>query len=128
MNINDFSERLGELIRSNQIQEAIKEMSRLLKDSPKLNELIVHSARYNELKEQIRLGTIDFENAQVAKNKILMALLDLSDEIIEYSKNDAQVAEETDRAASKLMQSKIQVIQTHHGSGDNVGRDKNVNR
>lgn len=127
MNINHFSERIGELISQNKIQQAIQEMSSLLKASPRLNELVMQSGRYQKLKHQIRTGTINYDDAEVTNNKIMMALLDLSNEVGEYSTQNETIATETRGALSKMFSDSKIIIQKHKGTGDIIGGDKIIN-
>lgn len=82
-----FVEIIGDLIGKDDLALAIKNLYALLKDSPKLDEAILQSARYNDVIKQIRLGTIDFEQANITKNQIRYALLDLVREIEEQEQN-----------------------------------------
>ncbi len=76
-----FVEIIGDLIGKDELALAIRNLYALLKDSPKLDEAILQSARYNDVIKQIRLGTVDFEQANITKNQIRYALLDLLREI-----------------------------------------------
>ena len=76
-----FIETIGELIGKDELAKAIQLLYALLKDSPQLDEAILQSARYNDVIKQIRLGTVDFEQANMTKNQIRYALLDLLREI-----------------------------------------------
>lgn len=71
------------LIANDQFQMAIQQLSALLKDSPRLDEAVQQSARYNNVVQQIRLGLVDFEAANIAKNQIRYGILDLLSEIEE---------------------------------------------
>ncbi len=124
MNISNFSDRIGVLIRENQISKAIQEMSQFFQGSPKLRELIMQSARYNALKEKIRLGTILHEQAEVSNNKIMLALLDLAEESETFAAQDPALAAEAEQALTKLFQTNNTITQNHYGSGDNVAGDK----
>jgi predicted HTH transcriptional regulator len=70
-------ETIGELIGKDELAKAIHVLYALFKDSPRLDEAIIQSARYNDVIKQIRLGTIEFEQANITKNQIRYALLDL---------------------------------------------------
>lgn len=64
-----FVEKIMQLIAKDNLQEAIQAMQQLLKGSPSLDELLLQSARYNDIIQQIRLGTVDFQNAAIEKIK-----------------------------------------------------------
>jgi predicted HTH transcriptional regulator len=90
--IKSFVETIGELIGKDELALAIKNLYALLKDSPKLDEAILQSARYNDVIKQIRLGIVDFEQANITKNQIRYALLDLLRDIEEQEqKQDINV-------------------------------------
>ncbi len=72
-----FFAQITYLIGKDELGEAILILHNLLKDSPKLDEAIIQSARYNEVLKQIRLGTIELEQANITKNQIRSGLLNL---------------------------------------------------
>ena len=127
MDMKGFSERLGVLISSNQLDQALKEMRQLLNSSPKLKEVIIQSARYNELKEQIRMGTISYDNEQTTKANIMLALLELTNEIKEQTLEDETLSLEVQDTISQILQPSNTINQTHSGTGDNIGGNKIIN-
>ena len=126
MNILNFTNRIGNLIGENNLETAIFELGELLQKSPKLDELIVQSARYNDIMKQIRLGIIDFESAEITKNKIRYAILDLLREIENSVESDPEIKEEIENLNDS--HSSMKITQSHYGRGDNIGRDKIVNK
>lgn len=85
--------KILDCIANNELENAITFLSKLLNNSPYLDELILQSSRYNDLKKQIRLDIIDFEQSNLTKNKIRLALLELVGEIELYS-SDSKVVKE----------------------------------
>ena len=81
MNIETYFRSIENLVDTGNIETAIAELKRFLQKSPQLDELIIHSARYNDVVKQIRLGVIDHENAKITKNEIRVAILSLLREI-----------------------------------------------
>lgn len=127
MNSIDFSNHITGLISKDNLSQAIKEMSLFFKSSPQIDELIMQSARYNDLKRQIRLGTVKYEDATVTKNKILMAVLELSNEITDFTATNSALMEEADKSLHSMFnndtnQTKINIQNNIHG--DNIGGDK----
>ncbi len=116
MTTKQFTERIGDLIGKNDLKTAITELKQLLQKSNKLNDIILQSARYNDVMQQIHLGTINFEDANITKNKIRYALLDMLREIEEGIENNPELEKETDRI---LTGSQLRV--------NNVKADKDVN-
>lgn len=77
MATNNFSEQIEAFISKDDLPSAMDLLRRLLKNSPKLDEVIQQSGRYSEVAKQIRLGTIDYEKASIAKNQIRFAVMDM---------------------------------------------------
>ncbi len=122
MKLHDFTERIGSLIGKDDLKTAINEMNILLKNSDKLNEVILQSARFTDLTRQIRMGSINVEDANVNKNKIRLGILSLLQEIEESAISDPEILAEVE--AVPLPRYQTNITQTHSGSGDNIGRDK----
>lgn len=76
-----FFMQVQQLIASGEVEEAIRLLHELLKNSPKLNEVLLQSARLNDINRQVRLGLIDDSHADQTRNKIRAGLLELLDEI-----------------------------------------------
>lgn len=125
MNINNFSEQIGGLIGKDQLQDAIALLHKVLKNSPLLDEAIMHSARYSDLTKQIRLGIIDFQQAGIEKNRIRYAILDLIRDIEENVELNPIISNEVKNLPEE--KPKTDVAQFHYGSGDNVVGNKIVN-
>ena len=121
--IKNYSAYIANLITTNKLGKALKSLRKMLKNSPHLNEIIVHSARYNELKEKIRLGVIDAEDESISKSKLMLAVLELVDEFEGvYEDNDDTVKNEMEAFVYSRGIVKIK----HKGTGDIVMRDKNM--
>ena len=78
-----FIAHIRALIAKDDFKAAIQELSALLKDSPLLDKAVQQSARYNNVTQQIRLGLVDFQSANIAKNQIRYGVLELLREIEE---------------------------------------------
>ena len=61
--IQSFVNNVRQLIGENDLKTALNELQRFLKDSPKLDEMLMHSARFQDVLKHIHLGTIDFDTA-----------------------------------------------------------------
>lgn len=117
-----YIENLNTLVAQGKIDEVLKKLQMLFKGSTKLNEVILHSSRYTDLKDQIRLGLLDYQTSEISKNKITLAILELIGELNEAVEKDATMMAEfpgNDHAPK--------IIQNHSGSGDNVAGDKIIN-
>ena len=79
--IQSFVNNVRQLIGENDLKTALNELQRFLKDSPKLDEMLMHSARFQDVLKHIHLGTIDFDTATITKNQINKGVLELLREI-----------------------------------------------
>jgi response regulator of citrate/malate metabolism len=118
--MNSISEKVGEMVGNNDLKEAISYLHMVLKNSPMLDEILIQSARLNDVMMQIRLGTVEYEKANITKNQIRYGLLDLAREIENCASNNNELQKEIDR----YLESQPKIVQISTGSGDNVGRDK----
>ncbi len=96
MTAENYCKRIGDLVGKDDLKTAIQELYQLLKKSPKLDEAIIQSARYNEIMKQIRLGTVSFEKANQTKNQIRLGILTLLAEIEEQAAQHEQVLSEVE--------------------------------
>ncbi|MCZ7546642.1 MAG: hypothetical protein M5R40_25355 [Anaerolineae bacterium] len=88
-----FSERIGELVANNQVRVALEEIEIVLnqlQDYPSAgsiselrNERSTLSKRFTQIGQDYRLGILTYQERTVAENKIVTALLELRDDIVE---------------------------------------------
>jgi Asp-tRNA(Asn)/Glu-tRNA(Gln) amidotransferase B subunit len=126
MDIKKHIEDISALVGSDNLKEAINLLQKLLKTSPKLDDAILQSARLTDLMRQIRNGTISFDDADISKNKIRLAILSLADEIEELVLSHKSLQDELDENLTADSSPKI-IQQFHSGPGDNVAGNKIVN-
>jgi hypothetical protein len=117
MNTNDFSKTMSNLIAKDELEQAIDMLSKLLKNSPKLDEVILQSGRLSDIKKQIRLGVVNFNEANTERNRIRAALMSFVGEIEETMEDHPSIKREVEQ----IPEAKILVknVQKHSGSGDN---------
>jgi hypothetical protein len=120
MTTKGFINRIGDLIGKDDIKTAISEIRNLLQKCKHLDEIIIHSARYNDLMKQIRLGIITSEEADITKNKIRYAVLDIVREIEENIEQNQELEQETDNILGQIHKFSIQNI-------SNIGNNSNNN-
>ncbi|MFK7947912.1 MAG: hypothetical protein AB8G11_09995 [Saprospiraceae bacterium] len=120
-----FTENIWELISKDMLKEAILEMRKLTAKSPKLDELILHSARHNDLTKQIRQGTISFEQINLSKNQIRFALIDYLREIQDFFKQNPNLGKKIFEHHKEDF--KYHHKQIHKGTGDNIIGNKIIN-
>jgi len=71
---------LKDLIAQDKLGQVIADLQGLFQGSPAFNEVILQSSRYNQLKAAIRTGTIMLEDANIERNKLTLALLEMIDD------------------------------------------------
>jgi hypothetical protein len=81
MNKDIINNKIRELIAKDKLKEAIELLRNNAKTNDLLNDVIMQSAKYNEVKNLIRKDIISFEQANISKAKIRNALLDLVGEL-----------------------------------------------
>jgi hypothetical protein len=120
MTTKKFVADIRELIAKGDLAEALTRLQGLLANSPKLNEVLLQSARHNNVLRQIRLGVVSQEDENITKNKITLGLLDLLSEVEEQSAKPA-IEEELSQAIS-IVNSKNVLV----GSTITSGRDTHI--
>ena len=118
----NFIEHIRELVANADLETATKELSALLKNSIRLDEAIIQSARYNNVTQLIRQGLINFEDANVTKNQISKGVLELLRDIEAQEKSDPSIKTEIERFAFQIQNSKNVIA----GSTINAGRDVHI--
>jgi len=122
MDIKKISETVGKLVRKDELNSAIALLHRFLKDSPKLDDVIMQSSQLSDITRQIRNGVVSFEDANINKNKIRIGILSLVNEMEEVVMDNEDIKNElSNKRESEYMPS---IQQIHYGTGDNVGGNK----
>lgn len=96
-----FCDQVRQLIAKDDLPRAITLLRDLLKNSPKLDEAIIQSARLSDVSRQIRLGTVSADQANQDKNQIRAGLLELLNEIETREQSLPEVQAEVTRFASQ---------------------------
>ncbi|MCB0553438.1 MAG: hypothetical protein KDD02_07790 [Phaeodactylibacter sp.] len=136
MSIEDYCSHIGDLIGRDELKMAIQELHQLLKGTPRLDEAIVQSARYNDIMKQIRLGAVSFDEANLTKNQIRMGILNLLAEIEEQAEGNKALSAEIEKSLSSegrnIIQNSTNVVvdsKVDTGGGDFiVGGSKNTDK
>lgn len=79
--VPNFPAQVRQLIAADDLSEALRLLQDLLKNSPKLNEVLLQSARLSDISRQIRLGIVHPDQANLTKDQIRNGLLELLVEI-----------------------------------------------
>jgi len=77
MNKPSFLSEIRDLIANDELPAALKQLRLLFDNSPKLDEIILQSARFQDIRKQIRLGVVNHTEANLTQNQIRAGLLDL---------------------------------------------------
>lgn len=124
----DFLTQLGQirqLIAKNELSTALQSLQNILAHSSKLSEIIQQNARFAALSEQIRLGTVRYDDATLTQNQILMSLLDLINEMEKESLNP-EVAAELEKPVLVQNSKNVVIGSTIQAGGDVHIGDKNI--
>ena len=73
--------KIRKLIELDKLSDAIEELKKHINDKDLLNDLIMQSAKYQELQLLNRNGVLDFEQLNIAKAKIRYSLLQIINEM-----------------------------------------------
>ncbi len=117
--IPSFAKHIMQLIAKDEMKKAIEEAQNLLKDSPLFYELMLQSARYSDIMKSIRMGTIDDGQANITKNKIRYALIDML--------RDMEESGETNEKIQSEVQSYLQKRESVTNNSANITGDGNFN-
>lgn len=116
-----YCRRLRQLIGENELESVFQELTRLLQNSPRLDEAIMQSARWSDLQKQVSLGLLSYEQSEIGKNKIRTGLLALVKEV-EKKMTDPAIDEEMAEHASAVSRKNIVSDSKIQAGGDvNIG-------
>lgn len=120
MSTKEFITNIRQQIAKDELKEAITALQTLLENSPKLNEVLLQSARHNDILKQVRLGIVDDEQANVTKNKIRQGLLELLSEVEDIQVEKPMIKKEMDDAIISIVNSKNVLIGSNINASGNV--------
>ncbi len=81
MDTKTFLSNIRDLIARDDLAAALLQLRALLENSPKLDETLLQSARFHDIRKQIRLGMVSHAEANLTQNQIRGGLLELLREI-----------------------------------------------
>jgi hypothetical protein len=125
MNTHDFLHHTRALIAADRLPEALQQIRRLLEGSPLLDEALLQSARYQELRRAVRRGTIDAEQAGAQRNRLRRALLDLLRELEEREDDlkkevDAALQAQSGESRSGSGKGTVKKGDTYHQNAEKI--------
>jgi hypothetical protein len=129
MTIKEFINRIYKLISEGDLKTAISELRNLLQKSKQLDEIIIQSARYNDLMQKIRTGMISTEDEEVMKNKLRYAILDMVREMEENLESNTELKLEIDKVLKEQEKNFTMHISTigNNSSGNTIIQGSNTN-
>lgn len=101
MNYTLLFEEIRALIAKNRLKTAFDLMGKLLNNSPALDEAILQSARWHDIRKHIRQGTLSRNEIDLNLNQIRTGMLDLLREIEEQSEK-TEIRKEIEDAYSLM--------------------------
>lgn len=111
---------IRQLIAFDQLDTALQQLQAVFEETPRLNEILQQSGRWNDIRQQIRLGTVSHADATLTKNQIRAALLELVAEIEERAEQSQNVHRELEKAAVTITNSKNVVHNATISAGGNI--------
>jgi hypothetical protein len=125
MDTKYFIDKIRHLIASNKMDKAIEQMKLLFENSPKLNKVLLQSARHNDIMEQIMMGVVDSRDASVTQNQIRASLLNLLSDVGLQS-GQPEIKEELKHAISVVNSKNVVIGSSISAGGDVQIGDKTI--
>lgn len=126
MNAENFLRQIRDLIAADELEAALLQLRGLLEHSPKLDEAILQSGRFQDIRKQIRKGTVSYAEASLTKNQIRAGLLDLLREI-KQSVGVASSRADATALGAELERAITVVSNKNVASGSTISAGGNVN-
>lgn len=80
-NKNEEIDKIKELIQEDDIEKALSELDKILKDNKSLKEILLQKGRFANLLKSDRMGIVSYSEANLERNKIRKSLIDLLEEL-----------------------------------------------
>lgn len=125
MTPQQFIKQIRELIARNDVDAALLQLRDLFDQSPQLDEIILQSSRYHDIKKLIHLGLVSHQEATLTQQQIKAGLLELIREIESSALPSDEAATQTDlpaeiQRAISIVGNKNLVIDSHLTAGGNI--------
>ncbi len=122
-----YLNQIRQHIALDELPATLQQLRTLLETSPKLHEVLQQSGRFNDLLQQIRMGTLSYEQATLTKNQIRASLLDLVDEVAKEAQQP-EVAAELAKPVQIVNSKNVVLNSTIQAGGDVHIGDKNLSQ
>lgn len=120
MTAAQFIAQIRDLIGRDELPAALTQLRLFLEKSPKLDEVLLHSGRFSDIRRQIRLGVVSHAEANLTQNQIRDGLLGLLREI-ETQDAAPALREELNQAAAIVGKIVVQGAQITAGGNVHIG-------
>jgi len=125
MTNQEFIQNIRNLIAKDDLTMAIVGLKVLLDNTPLLNEILHQSGRFENIRKQIRLGTVSYSEANLTQNQIRAGLLELVSEMEQQDKTPT-IRTEIEHAVSMVNSKNILVNSPITAGGDVHIGDKTI--
>jgi serine acetyltransferase len=125
MNSQLFIQQIRDLIARDEMKAALEQLRVFLEKTPKLDEILHQSGRFEHIRREIRQGLVSHAEATLEQNKLRAALLDLLAEI-ETQGQEPALRAEIERAVSVVHSKNVVVGSSISAGGDVHIGDRNV--
>lgn len=116
---NTLLQHIRALIARDELPQALQQLQQFFAHAPQLDEVIHQSGRFANIRQQIRLGTVSHAEANLTRNQISYALLELLHEIEAQARETPALQQEM-KAAIAIVDSKNVVVNSHIQTGGDV--------
>ena len=117
MSISKYIHEVRRKIAADDLPAAIQLLQGILENARQLDEIILQSARFQDIRRQIRLGKVSYSEANLTQNQIRAGLLDLLQEIETQATSRPAIQKELEQAVS-IVNSKNVVTGTITAGGN----------
>ncbi len=101
------------LIGKDDLSEALKQLQALFANSPRLDEIILQSARFEAIRKHIREGTVNTEEKNIELSKIRAGIMDLL-RSFEETANQPELGVELQKATKTIIQQAPKIYNIDH--------------
>ena len=128
-----FLALIRNLIANDDLSTALEKLRACLDNSPKLDEVLLQSGRFHDIRKQIRLGVLSHADANLTQNQIRAGLIELLREIEDSTADssmqpDAALLRAEMEHATSIVDSKNVVTGTITADGEVHIGDKTVHQ
>lgn len=114
MKLSEAITTIRQHIAQDELPQALVQLKTLLENSPQLDEVLLQSGRFSELRKRIRTGVIREADADVTKNRLREGLLDLLRELEERDSTNAESSQSAKDGRTTIHQQADKIYNIDH--------------